>query len=269
MMSELSCDISDSFRIWIDDIAHMPILPDDPPCCQEHPPFFWVGTTETSFQSSIAIIIDPNDHVFEDGKDLPGFRELAEHLDPIKNYCSENSLELFVYNSGSRVDLIKALGHGHLIVIVYHHGTTDGILCSEGGIISYFGDFDKISLKMGCLISHSCWGNEAKVGVIDEEDEFHDEVDEFTLLEWLQHKNITCGFVSIEEGHYSTQTKHQIDESMLNAYMISLLLTRDFKSAWRHYRKNAPVGFHEHFRPFGNMKLKLSELIKREEKTLG
>jgi len=255
MASELICDISQDFRFRID-CSHWQMEGD---CCQKPSPFAWKTTVEVTFEPSIAIVIDPNDINFSDGHKLPGFRELSEYLGPIENYCLDNDLELIVYNSGSRTNLIKALEHGHLIVIVYHHGTKDQILCSESADISYYNDFDKISLNLGCLISYSCWGNEAKVTVLDEEDDYLDE--EYTLLEWLQHQCIPCGFISIEEGHYSPQTKHQIDESKLNAYLISLLLNRDFESVWNHYRTNAPLGFHEHFRPFGNMKLRLSGLL--------
>lgn len=144
-------------------------------------------------------------------------------------------------------------------MIVYHHGTKDEILCSEDANISYYDYFDNISLNLGCLISYSCWGNEAEVTVLDAE--YDDLGDVYTLLEWLRHQCIPCGFISIEEGHYPPQTKHQIDESKLNAFLISLLLNRDFETVWDHYRTNAPLGFHEHFRPFGNMKLRLSELL--------
>ena len=98
MASELNCDISDDFRFWIDEMGHGVSIEDD--CCQKHHPFPWDTKTEVSFEPSIAIVIDPDDITFSDGKKLPGFRELSEHLGPIKNYCLDNDIELNVYSSG-------------------------------------------------------------------------------------------------------------------------------------------------------------------------
>ena len=243
MTSELKCDISEDFREWYDYITgHDDCGP------WEHAPFKCKTGSDAKFQPSIAIVIDPHSE--------PGFG-LAEYLHPIATYCSKISLDFVVYNSGLRSDLIKALEYGHLIVIVYHHGDEHSVICYDQDI-NYSDGFTNIALNLGCLISNTCGGNEVEFVVCDEDGCFG----EFSLLEWLCNENVPCGFIGIEKGHYLRTPEQQEEEAKLVAYMISLLLNRDFEGAWKEYQLNAPNGNHEHFRPFGNMKLKLSELMR-------